>query len=79
MSCYYAGCSKMAMVDSRTAEQVLGLAHGVLANWRHLGKGPAFYKIGRRAHYDAGELREWLTKQRRTPTSELAEHRADAA
>ena len=63
----------MAMkVDSRAAAKVLGLAHGVLANWRHFGKGPAFYKIGRKAVYDVAELEAWLAARRRTSTSGAA-------
>jgi excisionase family DNA binding protein len=28
--------------------------------WRHLGKGPKYFKVGRRALYPVAEVRAWL-------------------
>lgn len=34
-----------------------------LAWWRHVGQGPAWFKIGRRVLYRRDELDKWLTEQ----------------
>jgi excisionase family DNA binding protein len=30
--------------------------------WRHLGKGPRSFKVGRRVLYPAADVRAWLTE-----------------
>jgi hypothetical protein len=40
---------------------------GTLAAWRHLGKGPAFTKIGRRVFYRPNDVKTWIDAQRREP------------
>jgi len=32
--------------------------------WRHMGRGPASFKVGRRVLYDADDVERWLAKQR---------------
>jgi excisionase family DNA binding protein len=32
--------------------------------WRHVGKGPASFKIGRRVLYDESDVRAWVESQR---------------
>jgi len=32
--------------------------------WRQQGKGPEFFKIGRRLYTTVGDLRTWIRKQR---------------
>lgn len=44
----------------------IGFATQTLANWRNIGTGPAFYKIGRLVRYDEDILDAWLTQQRTT-------------
>lgn len=36
-----------------------GIAVHTLANWRVLGTGPAFVKVGRLVRYDADVVRAW--------------------
>jgi hypothetical protein len=43
-----------------------------LENWRSLGIGPPFYKIGSRVVYDAAELDAWLATRKRTRTATKA-------
>lgn len=33
--------------------------------WRHIGAGPASFKVGRRVLYDATEVEAWLAELRR--------------
>lgn len=32
--------------------------------WRHAGKGPRSFKIGRRVLYDAADVEKWIAEQR---------------
>ena len=32
--------------------------------WRHIGRGPSSFKVGRRVVYDAGAVQAWLDEQR---------------
>ena len=38
-----------------------------LAQWRHQGKGPAYYKIGRKIVYRGTDLNSWVERTRRDP------------
>lgn len=42
--------------------------------WRHVGKGPKSFKIGRRVLYDTGEVEQWLAEQRPTPSVKTISH-----
>jgi len=46
-----------------------GLTPKTLANWRVLGKGPTWFKIGRLVRYDEADVDAWLSRFRVTPTS----------
>lgn len=46
------------------AAQALGIEENTLRNWRHLGQGPAFYKIGRRVNYAENDLQAFLQQCR---------------
>lgn len=35
-----------------------------LAQWRHKGIGPAYYKLGRKIIYSGSDLNEWAEAQR---------------
>ncbi|MGH3737201.1 MAG: helix-turn-helix transcriptional regulator [Micromonosporaceae bacterium] len=36
--------------------------------WRHIGKGPKSFKVGRKVLYVAGEVRAWLASAYATQT-----------
>ncbi len=36
--------------------------------WRHIGKGPRSFKVGRRVLYDAADVRAWLNAARMSGT-----------
>lgn len=44
-----------------------------LAQWRHKGVGPAYYKIGRKVLYRGSDLNDWLATNRVDPSREGAE------
>jgi len=52
--------------NSREAEEVLGLRPGVLPVMRCRGRGPSFYKLGKRIVYSESQLRAWLEMNERT-------------
>ena len=43
-----------------------------LAQWRHKGLGPAYYKIGRKVVYRGADLNVWAEAQRVDPTAGLS-------
>ncbi|UYV36730.1 helix-turn-helix domain-containing protein [Rhodobacteraceae bacterium D3-12] len=43
-----------------------------LAQWRHKGVGPAYYKIGRKVIYRGSDLNTWLAANRYDPSQEGA-------
>jgi excisionase family DNA binding protein len=40
--------------------EYLGVPTGTLANWRHLGRGPAFVRVGRLIRYRAEDIAGWI-------------------
>lgn len=48
----------------------LGKSPAVLAQWRYLGTGPKFIKIGRSVRYRASDVEAWLEAQTRQQTGE---------
>lgn len=41
-----------------------------LAQWRHKGVGPAFYKLGRKIIYNGADLNKWANANRFDPEAE---------
>jgi len=39
-----------------------------LRYWRHLGIGPASFRIGRRVMYRRSDVEDWINAQQRQPT-----------
>jgi predicted site-specific integrase-resolvase len=61
--------------DEETATAI-GVAQKTLPAWRHLGKGPAYLKVGKRCFYRPSDIKAWLEKQIINPASrrKAAEH-----
>lgn len=57
-------------LDERSAAERMGIRGKTLANWRSLGGGPPFYKVGGRIVYDHAEIDAWLATKRRVSTSD---------
>jgi predicted DNA-binding transcriptional regulator AlpA len=66
-------------LDTRAQAARIGLSHKTLNNWRSLGSGPPFYKLGGRIVYDAAETDAWLAARRRTGTSDRGPPSASSA
>jgi len=47
-------------------------SQAVLANWRYLGRGPKFIKIGKSVRYRVADVEEWLDLQTRQQTGQQA-------
>jgi hypothetical protein len=55
------------MAPPEVAEH-LGIPLRTLGQWRYLGTGPQFLKIGRHVRYRWGDVEAWLATQSRTTT-----------
>src|SRR5699024_8176940 len=51
------------LMTAYAVADVLGLAAGTLANWRTLGLGPAYVKLGRRVRYRVSNINDWVSSQ----------------
>ncbi len=49
-----------ALLTPKEVSSGLGLALGTLNNWRCLGTGPKYIKIGGRVRYPVRDLTSWL-------------------
>lgn len=47
--------------------EYLGVPIGTLANWRYLGRGPAFIRFGRHVRYRATDIAAWVDRQQTRP------------
>lgn len=56
--------------SSTDAAARLGLQRKTLDNWRSLGSGPPYYKLGNRIVYDDADVDAWLASRKRTSTSD---------
>ena len=55
-----------ALADLMTPLDVsryLGVPPGTLANWRYLGRGPAFLRVGRHVRYRDADVTAWVDAQ----------------
>ena len=56
--------------DEDGAAAYLGLSPKTLANWRHLGRGPRYLKLGARVVYPQAELEAFKAASLRQSTAE---------
>jgi len=56
------------LLTPKDTAQLLGVAEGTLAAWRHQGRGPAFVKLGRSVRYRRADLHTFLDAQTRQET-----------
>ncbi len=52
------------LLTDQEATKYLGLAKGTLNLWRHLGKGPRYFKVGRCVRYSLTDIMAYLENQR---------------
>ncbi|PVZ53054.1 excisionase [Arthrobacter sp. H-02-3] len=51
----------------------LGKSQAALAQWRYLGVGPKFIKLGRNIRYRASDVEAWLDRQTMQRTGDTAD------
>jgi hypothetical protein len=58
---------KADLVSDIEAAKILHQKESTLATWRSAGRGPAYYKVGRRVFYSVADLGDWIASRRREP------------
>lgn len=59
------------LITDEAAAEFLHISKGTLAQWRYLGTGPRYFKVGRKILYRRSTLVEWLEAQERQGTAEV--------
>jgi predicted DNA-binding transcriptional regulator AlpA len=54
----------MALLKLPEVAAELRTPEATLRYWRHVGKGPRSFKLGRAVVYEAGDVAQWLEEQR---------------
>ena len=55
------------LLNRDEAAVLLRVPAKTLANWAYVGRGPAYFRAGRRAVYRESEVIAWLEEQRVSP------------
>lgn len=64
------------LLTDKQAAEFMGISTGTIRNWRILGEGPIFTKIGpKHVRYRLRDINEWLDSRRFRSTSEYQEQR----
>ncbi|MDO3315704.1 Helix-turn-helix domain [Mycobacteroides abscessus subsp. abscessus] len=58
----------MEIIGVELAAAITGLPPATLRYYRHMGRGPASFKLGRRVVYRRSELERWLAEQEAATT-----------
>jgi predicted DNA-binding transcriptional regulator AlpA len=56
------------LMDSAELGRRLSKSTAALANWRYLGLGPRFVKVGKAVRYRVSDVESWLDQQTRQQT-----------
>jgi hypothetical protein len=57
------------LVKQAVASAILDIPEGTLAQWRYLGRGPAYYRVGGHIRYSRADLMVYLESVKVQPTS----------
>lgn len=60
------------LLDENEASPYVGASAKTLANWRSLGLGPKWIRVGRLVKYDPADIEEWKAQRRVGSTSEAS-------
>ncbi len=55
---------KQKLATAGDVANYLGVPVATLAQWRHVGRGPGFHKVGRHVRYVWADVDHWLDDQR---------------
>lgn len=53
-----------AVLDPPRVSDLIGVPVATLAQWRYLGKGPAYLRLGRHCRYRLQDVEAWLLAHR---------------
>ena len=59
--------NKFEYINEREVSRITGLAVQTLRNYRQLGKGPPYSKIGRSVRYSVEDIRQFMESNRIDP------------
>ena len=54
-------------ITEKTVAEIGAFSIQTLRNWRHLGKGPAYSKVGRSVRYQLQDVQDYLKDRRVDP------------
>lgn len=55
----------MNLIDDSAVAEKLSIPTKTLAQWRYLGKGPRYIKVGRHVRYRPEDVETWIDQQTR--------------
>ena len=58
------------LLTEQQAAELTGFTPRTMKNWRRVGGGPAFVRVGRSVRYRPADLESWATKRLRASTSD---------
>jgi excisionase family DNA binding protein len=50
----------LGLLTAAEVAEYLEVPQGTLANWRYLGRGPAFVRLGRHVRYRSEDVAAWI-------------------
>lgn len=59
--------TKSTRYDTKSAAVYLGVVKNTVSNWRHLCRGPVYYKVGDRVYYYEEDLDRFIKSGRIDP------------
>ena len=59
----------MAYMTTAELAELVRAPDSTVRYWRHCGKGPKSFRLGKRVLYDADEVRAWLEEREASGTS----------
>jgi hypothetical protein len=60
------------LLDPPAVADLLGVPEATLAQWRYLGRGPAYFRVGRHIRYSRAGLATYLESVRVDPAATVA-------
>jgi len=60
-------------MDYQAAARYIGCSSSALRQWKRLGKGPSYYKLGKLVRYRKVDLDDWLARRLTTVTETVSQ------
>lgn len=61
--------NRIRYLTTEEVAEMLRTSRETVRFWRHVGKGPASFKVGRRVLYALDDVEAWIEAARREPVS----------